>query len=106
MNHSPTEINSFSIDSHKHLIQVPLLIGIISELLGTPFADFGSEYRTKSVPPEPNRFMTHIDAALVQQVRYIAKLEWKPDVYHHCRADDLKTGLKHLNGLGLVIARR
>jgi hypothetical protein len=35
-------------------------------LLNTFLADFGSEYRAKPVPPEPNRFMADVDTALMQ----------------------------------------
>jgi hypothetical protein len=55
--YSPPKIVSFSIDPHEHLVQVPLPVGTNSELLGTPFTDFGGEYRAKPVPPEPNRFV-------------------------------------------------
>jgi len=47
---------------------VPLPVEANSELLDTPFADFGGEYRAKPVPPEPNRFMADVDATFVQQV--------------------------------------
>jgi hypothetical protein len=30
----------------------------------------------------------------MQQVLYVAKREWKPDVHHHCQADYLGTGFE------------
>jgi hypothetical protein len=52
---------------------VPLPVGISSELLDTPFADFGGEYRTKPVPPKANCFVANVDATFMQQVLYVAE---------------------------------
>ena len=87
--HSPPKIMSCSIDPHEHLVQVPLPVGINSELLDTPFAEFGGEYRTKPIPPEPNRFVVDIDALFVQQVFTISKRKRKPDIHHHGQPNDL-----------------
>jgi hypothetical protein len=71
--YSPPKIVSFSIDPHEHLVQVPLPVGINPELLDTPFADFGGEYRTKPVPPKANCFVANVDATFMQQVLYVAE---------------------------------
>jgi hypothetical protein len=92
--HSSPKIMSFSIDPHEHLVQVPLPIGINTELVDTLFADFGGEYRTKSVPPEADRFMADVDATFVQQVFNISKRKWKPDIHHHGQPNDLGTGFE------------
>jgi len=86
----PPKIVSFSIDLHKHFVHVPLPIGIGSELLDTPLADFGGKYRTKTVPPEPNRFMADFDASFVQQIFNIPKRKWKADIHHYRKANDLR----------------
>ncbi|MEX3010489.1 hypothetical protein [Hoeflea sp. TYP-13] len=38
--------------------------------------------------------MTNFDAALMQQVLYIVKREWKPHIEHYRKADDLVTGFE------------
>ncbi|EAQ23117.1 hypothetical protein ROS217_02660 [Roseovarius sp. 217] len=37
------------------------------------FADLGSEHGAEPVPPEPDRLMADVDAALVQQILDVAK---------------------------------
>ena len=88
MIHSAPKIVSFSVDLHKHFVQVPLPVGINSELLDTPFADFRGEYRTKPVPPEPNGFMADVDATFVQQVFDVAERKWKSDIHHNSQPND------------------
>jgi hypothetical protein len=81
---------SFSIDPHEHLVQVPLPIGTTSELVDTPFADFGGEYRAKPVPSEADCLMTHIDATFMHQVFNIAQRKRKPHIHHHRQPNDLR----------------
>jgi hypothetical protein len=69
---------------------VPLPVGINSELLDTPFTDFGGEYRTKPIPPEPNRFMADVDATFMQQVFDISKRKWKSNIHHHGQPNDFR----------------
>jgi hypothetical protein len=56
--------------------------------------DISSEHRTKSVPPEPKRFMANINATLMQQILDVAKGKRKPDVHHHSKADDFRAGFE------------
>ena len=42
--------------------------------------------------------MADIDPALVQQIFDIPKREWKPNIQHHRKADDLGAGLEILEG--------
>lgn len=51
--------------------------------------DFSGEHRAKPVPPEPDRLVADIDAALVQQILDIAQRERKANVQHHRQSDDL-----------------
>jgi len=76
----PPELMHLTIDLHKHLVQMPLPVGICPQLLNKPFTNFSGEHRTKSVPPEPNRFVTDIDAALVQPVFDVSERKGKPDI--------------------------
>jgi hypothetical protein len=90
MIHCAPKVVRLAINSYEDFVQMPSPIGVGSKLLNTFLSDLGSEQRTKSVPPIPNRFMADIDPALMQQVLDIAKREWKSDVKHHRQADDLR----------------
>ncbi|EFL87570.1 secreted protein B [Ahrensia sp. R2A130] len=68
---------------------MPLPMRIGTRLLDASFADFASKHWTKSVPPKADRFVTDDDATLMQQILDVAQRERKPDVRHHCEADDL-----------------
>ena len=48
---------------------------LLSDLIG--------KHRPELVPPEPHRFVTEIDTALMQQILDIAERQRKPDVQHH-----------------------
>jgi hypothetical protein len=51
--------------------------------------EFGGKDQTKSVPPEPDRLMRDIDAALMQQVLDVPQRQRVTDIHHHRQADDL-----------------
>jgi hypothetical protein len=53
------------------------------------FADFSGEEWAKSIPPITNCFVTNIYASFVEQVFYITKRQWKPDIHHHGEANNL-----------------
>ena len=72
MINSPPEIVGFAADLHKHLDQVPLPLRPCTKLLGSFPSDLGCEDRTKTVPPEPDRFVADVDAAFVEQILDIA----------------------------------
>jgi hypothetical protein len=57
---------SFPIYFHKHLIQMPLPVGVRTHISDAITPDLSSEHRAKPIPPETYRFVTHIDAALMQ----------------------------------------
>jgi hypothetical protein len=40
--------------------------------------DLGSEHRTKSVPPKPNRLMAYVDPALGQKILDVAQRRPSP----------------------------
>ena len=58
----------FTVDPHKHLIQVPAPLWKASVTLHSPFPDLGCEDRAEPIPPEPHRLMADIDAPLEQRV--------------------------------------
>ena len=43
--------------------------------------------------------MADIDTAFMQQIFDISEREWKPDVHHHSKADDLRTGSEVPKGI-------
>jgi hypothetical protein len=55
-------------------------------------ADIRREYRAKSAPPEPDRFVADVNASLVQWILYVSKPEKNVD--HHRQSDDLGAGLE------------
>jgi len=83
------QIMCLAIDFHKHLIKVPFPIRIILWVANAILTDFFSEKWAKSIPPITHRFVTNIYAAFVEQVFYITKRKWKPDIHHHGEADNL-----------------
>ena len=48
------------------------------------------------MPPEPHGVVAKIDAALMKQILHVPKRQRKPDVQHHCQADDLGARLEVL----------
>ncbi len=61
----------------------------LPKLLGAALLDLAGKERTEPVPPEANRFVADIDAALMQQVLNIPQREREPDVHHRGKPDDL-----------------
>lgn len=44
------------------------------------------------MPSEPDRFVAHVDPALVQRVLDISEREREPDIEHHGQANDFVAG--------------
>ncbi len=42
--------------------------------------------------------MADIDPSLTKEIFDIPQRKWKPDVQHHCQADDLGTGFEVIEG--------
>ena len=79
----------FTVDPHKHVVQVPLPVRICAHLADPFLADLCGKQRAKSVPPTPNRFVADVDAAFVQKILNIPQRERKTHIHHHNQADDL-----------------
>ena len=62
----------FAVDLHEHLIEVPPPIRTRPHPIHPLLADLGGEDRAKTVPPEPDRLMAHLDPALVEKVLDVA----------------------------------
>ena len=67
--------------------------------------DLRGEHRAEPVPPEADRLVAHVDAALVEQVLDVPEREREPDVEHHRKPNVSGDVLKYRKGLGLLIAR-
>jgi hypothetical protein len=89
-----------SVNFHEDLVQMPLPIGMSVLPSDTFLAEFSCENRTEPIPPKPNRLVTDIDAALVQQVFNISKRERETHVHHHCQVDDFRRRLEVAKGRG------
>ena len=88
------QVVGFTVDLYEHLVQMPLPIRMSTKLLNPFSSDLSGKHRTKTVPPEPHRFVADIDATFMQQILDIAKGKWKPDIHHHRQADDLWAGFE------------
>ena len=70
INGSP-EIDLLAVDLHEHLIKVPTPVPKPPHSANPLPGDVVREQRTKSIPPEPDRFVAHINPALKEQVLHI-----------------------------------
>lgn len=86
----PPEIMCLTPDLHKNLVQMPFPLRDLTHLLTPALLDLLGEERAEPVDPLSNAFMAKINATLMEQVFDVAKREWKPDIHHHSKADDLR----------------
>ena len=91
--HRPPQIMPLAVDLHENLIKVPSPAAR-PHTRNPALADLSSKHRAKAPPPVPNRLMSDIDATLMEQVFDVPQREWKPDVHHHRKADDLRARLE------------
>ncbi len=96
MIHRAPEIMSLAIHLHKYLVHVPFPFRECAQLLNPLSSDLGGKHRPEPVPPVADGFMAHVDTTLVKEIFDIPQGKWKPDVQHHRKADDLRTGLEIL----------
>jgi hypothetical protein len=54
--------------------------------------DLSGKHRAKSVPPEPNGLLAHVDAKLMDQVFNVPKRKREAHVQHDRQANDLGAG--------------
>ena len=91
INGSP-KIMCLTVDFHENLSQVPLPVRVCAHPTCSLITNFSSEHWTKSVPPKSKRFVADVDTTLVEQVFDVSKRKRKPNVRHHSKANDLRTG--------------
>ena len=84
---SAPEIVGLAVYLHKHLIEVPTPMTKPAHRAHPLATNVGGEHRAESVPPEADRLMAKIDAALEQQVLDVPQRQRKPDVHHDNKTD-------------------
>ena len=84
-----------TVDLHEHLVQVPAPLARF-HAFDPALPDLRSKHRAEPMPPEPNRFIADLDAALMQQVLDVAERQRETDVQHHRQADNFRATLKAL----------
>ena len=70
--HGTPQVMVFAIDSYEHLIEVPPPTRKRTHSTRPLLADLSGEDRAKTVPPEPDRLVAHLDPALVEKILDIA----------------------------------
>lgn len=65
--HGPPKIVLFAGDLHEDLVQMPPPLARL-HALDPPLLDLGCEQWTEALPPISDRFMTHVDTPLMEQI--------------------------------------
>jgi len=73
------DLNRIAVDLHDNLVQMPAPAAR-PHSLNPPFSDFCRKHRAEPVPPETEGFVTHVDAALMQQIFDVAQRKREPDI--------------------------
>ena len=68
-------------------------------LLYAPLPDLRGEHWTKSVPPEPHRFVADIDTALEQNILDLSQRKRIANIHHHHEADHLGRTVEITEGI-------
>jgi len=90
-----SQVVRLAVNLHEHFIQVPLPIGVCAGA-GYVFCGFLQQKSAQIGPPESNRFMADVDAALVQQVLNIPERKREPDIHHDRRAMNFRAAVEIL----------
>ena len=88
------KIVAFAIDLHEDLVHVPSPMWPGAHPVDPLPADVSGEHRAEAVPPEPDRLVAYLDAALVQQILDIPEREREPNIHYYRQADDLGARLE------------
>jgi hypothetical protein len=90
-----SRVMPFTVELHKHLVEVPLpAAGFLP--LDPPLPELRSEHRAKAMPPISDCLVADVDAAFVEQILHVAERQRETNVQHHCQADYLRAGLEVL----------
>jgi hypothetical protein len=68
-------------------------------MMNAPLSDLRGKHRTEPVPPESNRLMADIDAALEQEIRDLSQRKRITNVHHHCQANQPLPPGRHGTGV-------
>jgi len=79
-----------TVGSYEGFIQMPLPIGVGSQLLGAFLSDLGNERPTNSITPNPVSFMAHLNPTFMQHIFHIPKRKWKPARHHYLKTSNLR----------------
>jgi len=88
MINGPPEIEGFTVNPDKNLIQMPTLLRLVSIYSGAFLPDLGRKQWAKSVPPKSDCLVTDIDPAFMKQIFHVAERKWEANVHHNCKAND------------------
>jgi hypothetical protein len=67
--------------------------------------DFSRKKWAKSIPPIIHPFVTNIYASSEEQVFYITKRKWKPNILHHSKTNNIGGCFKIAKGIVIVILK-
>ena len=91
---STPEVMTLAVDPDEHLIQMPAPMREVAHSVNPLLADLAGEHRTEPVPPEPDRLVADVDAALGQKVLDLAQRQREADVHHDDRSDHLRRAVE------------
>lgn len=89
-----------AVDLHEHLIEVPPPAAEAAHVAHAALAHLDCEHRTEAVPPDANRLVAKIEAALEQQMLDISQVQREANVIITTRRISSGDELKYRNGLG------
>jgi len=92
------QIIRLAIDLHEDFVQVPTPLRIRSSL-NAMFSDLVGEHWTETVPPEPNRLVTDVDAPFEQNILDLPQRQRIADIHHHHEADHLGQAVEITEGI-------
>ncbi len=78
-----------SVDLYVDLIKMPPPVPEALHPANPLAPDIGGEQRAEPIPPQPDRFMADVDAALEQQVLDVPQRQRETDIHHYHEADHL-----------------
>jgi hypothetical protein len=77
-----------AIDLYENLIQMPLLLGELTEMAGSLSPNLASKQSPKPVNPEPNAFVANVYTTFMKYVLNISQRKREADIHHHCELDN------------------
>ena len=83
------EIHHRAVKLDVHFVQVAPPVAEIAHRAHPLSADVAGQHRAEPVPPQPNRLVTYVDAALEEQVLHVPQAEREPHILKHYEADHL-----------------